>query len=60
MKWLDSITDSRDGNLSKLWEIVEDRGDWRAVVHGVTGLNNLETEQQQQRHLPPPSSWNRF
>ena len=22
-------------NLSKLWEIVEDRGDWLAVVHGV-------------------------
>jgi len=33
MKWLDSITDSMDMNLSKLWEIVEDRGAWRAVVH---------------------------
>ena len=34
MRWLDSITDSLDMNLSKLWEIVEDRGAWHAIVHG--------------------------
>ena len=28
MKWLDSITDSVDVNLSKLWEIVQDTGAW--------------------------------
>ena len=33
---LDSITDSIDMNLSKLREIVEDRGAWQATVHGVT------------------------
>ena len=33
---IDSITDSTDMNLSKLWEIVKDRGAWSAAVHGVT------------------------
>ena len=34
MRWLNIITDSRGMSLSKLWEIVEDRGAWHAVVHG--------------------------
>ena len=36
MRWSDSITDSVDMNLSKLWETVEDRGAWHAVVHWVS------------------------
>ena len=36
MRWLDGITDSVDMNMSKLQKIVEDRGDWRAIVHKVT------------------------
>ena len=33
---MDGITDSVDISLSKLWEILKDRGAWLAVVHGVT------------------------
>ena len=36
MRWLDSITDSVDVNLSKLQEIVKDREDWRAAGHRVS------------------------
>ena len=35
MKWLTSTTDLIDMNLSKLWEMVEDRGVWCAAVHEV-------------------------
>ena len=49
MRWLNSIADSVDMNLSKLWEIVEDRGAWRAAVHGVT--KSWTCEQQKQHEV---------
>ena len=61
MRWLDSITDM---NLSKLWEIVKDRGAWLQRVR-----HDLTTEQQQDivefwilfklliDHLKPVEGW---
>ena len=46
MSWLDGITNSIDMSLSKLQEIVKDRGVWPAPIHGVTELdmNNKEIQ----------------
>ena len=47
MRWLDSITNSMDMNIIKLWEIVKDRGAWDAAVLGIeknqTQLSNWTT-----------------
>ena len=44
VRWLGSITNSVDMNLSKLQKIVKDRGAWHAAVHGIAkrcnGLSN--------------------
>ena len=53
IRWLDSFTASIDRNLSKLWEIVEDRGTWPAAVHQVAKSQTQIATEQEHRNTHP-------
>ena len=46
MRWLDSITESLNMSMSKIWEMVEGGGAWQAAVHGIRVRHDLANEQQ--------------
>ena len=51
MKLLGGVFDSMDMSLSKLWEMVEDREDWRAAVHGVLKESDMPDCLNNQRDM---------
>ena len=58
MRWLYRITHSTDMNLSKFWEIVENREAWHAAAHGIQRIrHDLVTEQQQHVCSSPCIPW---
>ena len=63
IRWLDSITTSMDMNLSKFWEIVQDRGAWHDAVQGLAELdvtywlistNNMSMQSWEEVHRAGP------
>ena len=56
MRWLDNITDSMNMNMSKLWEIVENRWAWRAAVYEVTESDPIQGRNNSNSMLGLPGS----
>ena len=58
VRWLDGINNSMELSLSKLWEIVKDRGTWHAAVHGATMSQTwLSDWTRADRHVVGSGEW---
>ena len=56
MRWLDSIADSVDTDLSKVWKIVEDRGAWHVAVQGIAESQTKDGPREEMGLVQPPRS----